>query len=733
MAAQYLYRLYHAQLTQLELLETPIPHPTVPNAMINFRAGTEIFKTDFLVSFDESTVDLVLQANTLVQAVSCLLIKTEVQLVVIFQLSAQKDADSETPVMILHPWGDDVAAPMLSPGTDNYYIGLGAQAEYIPPNSQSLNYSTFSASFGDFYKTYDLRAGSEWEPVPDRFMALCEARAVATGRMALRMYRHAVAVEDYFITSGRTITMSTKGSLFLTRFPLYREQMNKLPYTHSGYAVTRTGRLKAQRIAQTTRIANCISDMAVQRRVLARQPFGASVVAKEWYVATGRLARFFYANDRVGYIECKKAYVGPANGIPPILYTFPDSGFRGLMAMIPYICDFINLVGIATGNHSLLCWPRAAPVSQQESNFRLLQNKLRGFDGVVSQYAVKGHTRQTEILQAMIDTINYIQQQEINYLSDKAALPAVTAFTTVAGGIALAQQYKAVETQWGNYWPQAVAELYGVFCLLCTWELTWDVYVNTKLNKPKPRNETYNSYRVKSYVHPKDEPKAQVMTTPPSMLGRIATDRPNFAPFRFWQAPLCNDSYNDLQEEEERRQRKEQSDDFYKLLRDNEEAQRIERYNKRAQEIEAARLQWVEDNVPNPERIYDYRNFTRLQWWIEKSQEPMTAEFLLRALDTPDQLDPFKGFGLFPSRKTAQRVKSGTPTNDGKEFLYPKPTQAAVIPWQPIVKWVVNQVLDEAIDRAWGELGNQLTELANRMSDEDEYYSPQQFWPPNPF
>jgi chromosomal replication initiation ATPase DnaA len=195
----------------------------------------------------------------------------------------------------------------------------------------------------------------------------------------------------------------------------------------------------------------------------------------------------------------------------------------------------------------------------------------------------------------------------------------------------------------------------------------------------------------------------------------------------------CPDTFTQEEEDERQRQYEEQKQQYYDRMKAAEDARKEARYLERQRHIEELKAQYMKNDLPVPDDVWDFRNFTNLEWWKLKSQERVTAEFLLRAIDVPDEIDPFAGFGLFRKLLSPKQAKTHLLSDYTKEFVkHEKHNLSLIIP-TPVRKWIINKALDQAIDSAWSELGDQVTELANRMSENDEKYSPRQFWPANPF
>ncbi len=218
---QFLFRLHHTPIEKEVNWEPPVYYTGSQTVQIK-RAQCKLHYTDFLTSFPETTEDLSNQVNALVQAISCLQLKSVTVCVVVWELSDDRDADQFTPVVIFHPYHSHNCAPIIVDQNGDYEATHEyGVASFNPPNSNYDLSDSWFALYGSGYKSYDLCQNNNPGVQFDPYLACTEARDTATGRYKLAMHKRCVAPEDWYISYKRTLVLSTQGSLFRTRFPLY--------------------------------------------------------------------------------------------------------------------------------------------------------------------------------------------------------------------------------------------------------------------------------------------------------------------------------------------------------------------------------------------------------------------------------------------------------------------------------------------------------------------------------
>jgi hypothetical protein len=726
---QYLFRLYHRPITEEFRDWSNVLQDNIQLTLNQF----EIAYTDYPCSLPETTVDLAHQASMLAYCDALLTIQSEIWMIVVWQLTDEHGADHTTPVIVLHPYLDSNLAPPRFDGGDS--------TQYLPSfdfdgESLELNGDLYQRT-GNGYHSYFLYdpthgPGNNYQ-FPDPWTVANVARDTERGRYQLQMFKRAIAVEDYFLSQERNYVLNMAGSLASTRFPLWQVAIESLPNGHSGYSVNPDGKLVGQPQALTRRTLNGVSNLAQQRRMFIRREWAVSAVASEWYITQKKFMAWMWFNDQGGF---QTAEVGGDIQMPDgttVTLTATVVPVDFMQRNIAWIVDFLNLVNVAQGDTGLIAALPGLTETELHNEYLAVLEKLRGKDGVVSRYALSTLTDHISIFRHAVDLTTSIMQKIVAFRIALRDYGAMEPTNTAQQQLDRVNVYVTILNNFAAQWPGLVADFYSVFCLLCSWHLTWNVRERTR------GADADDVLRNKAYPY---TPKWQrrflpVIKTnleqPPDMVYFLSTARPVFAPFRTWDVALYNTGYERAAAELQEQQRQQA---IAQKLQEQQQRAAAELAARQAQALayrNEKRAEWQRLQLPNPDDVWDYRNFTSLDWWRQKAQEPLNREFTLRAIDVPNDIyTPFGvEFGL--GRNAVPEFSRNLAAGGFNEKMIPAgaPVSALVLP--AVLILINDRNLSTGQANPYWIIGDVAGLAANYLGTNDETYSPRQFWPPASF
>jgi hypothetical protein len=722
---QYLFRLYHKPITEEFRDWSDVLEFNIQLTLNQF----EIAYTDYPCSLPETTVDLSHQASMLAYCDALLTIQDEVWMIVVWQLSDEHGADHTTPVIVLHPYLDPNLAPQRVDGGDitQYFPSFDYEGQFNPdPDGTGQGTGSGYPSYSLYDPTHTPNNNLQF---PDPWTVATIARDVERGRYQQQMFKRAIAVEDKFLSTDRNYVLNMRGSLAKTRFPLWSAAMESLPNGHSGYSVNRDGKLVGQAQALTRRVLNGVSNLAQQRRMFIRREWAVSTVAREWHITQKKFLAWFWFNDQWGYQmpELSRNFTLPDGTTVAITSTVVPIYY--LQQNLAWLIDFLNLVNVAQGDTGLALALPGLTGAELQDEYSAILAKLRGPDGVVSRYSLAAITAHVGTFRHAVDLTTHIMQRIVQFRSDLQNYEASPSGGTEQEQFERANIYATILNDLALDWPGLVAEFYSIFCLLCTWQLTWNASEKTRGSGADDvlRNKSYPY--VEKHLRRFLSTGRRDIEQPPDMNYFLSTERPHFVPFRTWDMFLYTTGYDAgsldfvLQGILERAQQQRDQAEMLRQQREQARAAAAADYLARTRADRLART------LPNPDDVWDYRNYTSLNWWKEKGQEPLNLEFTLRSLDVPNELFSALGIGLGFVRNYIPAFSDQTDAAGFNESIIPagSPVSALALPGALIlIRTVIGGV---SSNTPYQLIGDGAGLAADYLGTNDETYSPRQFWP----
>ncbi len=733
---QYLFRLHHNPIFE----NGPRWTDMLEDDFLLTHNQLELHHSDFLVSLPETSPDLIQQADMLAYAQAIITIRAPVWAVAVFQLSDSQDADNTTPVIVLHPYRDFKLAPKdISNNPDDRYFPAFNYPGYNPLDPELNNYGLLGSAFA----SYALHTWPDQQPYqyfPDPWVVAVVARNRERGRTQLQFIKKAIDWTDYFTAADGGLVLHDKGTLARTRFPLWKTAIESLPYGHSGYAFNRQGRLSAQPIALSTRVLNGVSNMAQQRRMFIRRNYAISTIMTEWFITGKKMMAWFWWNDHHGWatpLTFSWGYVpygwaGDTSGMAGNL-TATDVPWPYLAGNLQFVIDFLNLVNVAQGDTGLIISLPGKSAVELEQQYQDVLNRLRDSDGVVRRYAVRNLTTHHEILRHMVDLVAHIIGEIMDYRTAFQQWNETPNPQDPPGQLQRAAAGVQIVNDFAVKWTGLVTDFYSVMCLIFSWQLTWDVAEPTRAptgeapirNRETPYRSKANQYL--AYL-PKKFPPVQL--DPQNDFG---SRRPQFAPYRTWDVELYDSGFEEQYAGAQAEQRRQAAQQYFTQLAQEQLA--------REQASRAAQAAYLADwkaerqrrQDANPDDVWDYRNFSSLDWWKQKAQEPMSVEFALRSINIPNELLNPYDFGLGLARNYIPAFNRHSDANGWNESNQPGAEPLQRIAYSPLTVLVSRLVGGVPTNIAITVVGDAAGDLADYLGENDETYSPRQFWPPIAF
>jgi hypothetical protein len=723
---QYLFRIHMQPITSDTVWFNSVLQDPIELTLNQIELDT----VDFVCSLPENTVDLAQQATMLAYAQAVITILSNVWMVTVFELSDDTGADAATPVIVLHPF----LSPNLRPveGDEEYAIRIVKREWESEQQAVEARPGILSPGYG--FSSYVLHGAGQGSfgsgIMPDPFTVANIARAVEKGRYQLQLIKKAIAWEDYFIDHTGAYFLNLKGSLSRTRFPLWKATIESLPYGHSGYRVDKEGRLIKQSTALTKRALNGVTNMAQQRRQFIRRDFAINAVLREWTWLCQQFLAWFWRNDQDGVSTplTWQVYNYPDEPIPNLVST--EVPWQTLSDALPWLIYWLNLVNVAQGDTGLIISLPGATPAQLEAQYQFILDRLRDPDGVMSRYQLRAITAHIEIFRHMVDLTRSIITDLLEFREQDRVFNTTNWQTTGMTFLQFRKAHIDLHNAFALKWPSLVADFYSVFCLACTWQLTFDPWERTR---GEDATDVLRS-RERPYV-----PLWKRRTTPiskPALTvalnygGRFGREYPIFAPFRTWDAQLFDTNYEAAALADLMQQRADAAYAFSQEIA-LKEAQRQAAALAAWDAYKAAKqAEWNRLNLPNPDDPWDYRNFTSYEWWRKNAQEPLNLQFALRALDVPDELYSWASIALGAAREYIPAFNRDKYPARWTEKNSPAPDKRYPADWTDVFIMIASGRAGVNAYTIFLIVGNAAGEAADQISTDDETYAPRQFWPP---
>jgi hypothetical protein len=725
---QYLIRVYHSPLGRY----VGPNGPTVRDDGGNPYLSTEIDYSDYLTSLPGQTADLSHICSRLAFADACLLLETEIRGVVVFKLSEAKAADHYTPVAVFHPFRNEECKPFFY--SDDGFVN-GYYPDYMFYKSPGIGQNPPELPDWRGFRSYDIQpptdanGAARYSAGP--FMVANIARAVESGRYKLQYYKRAVSDYDFFLSHKSSLVLATDGPLKQFRFKLYQEAIETLPYSHSSYAVNEDGSLTKRPVALTDRVLNGVTLLSQQRLMFIRRKATTNIIIGAWHKVTGALMSWFYVNELDGKPRPGYFYVQDSKNTQ-LVYTRVPAAF--MYEHLDRVTEFLNMVGIATGNDSLVMARPRWNAGERGWRYAALYNSLDTQGLGFSYYVVKGETRQLDVFNAMLDIVSWLYEKLDNFeiaayeIANEAL--AETASGSLAHGLKVVKLHNDFALQWFEM-QQQVLILLG---LLFTWQLTWDLREPTRAKTKEEAIRIRLDPPIPEHLENRYPRGPVPITTAPDMLGRFAEVRPLFVPFRLQGVVLFPNNINAAEQQAEKDAQEEQTRLFLDQLRQEESNRRQERRQEREKLIAELKKEWIKENVPNPEDPYDYRNWTNREYWKTRMLEPVNIEFAANALKVPSELD-LLGFGGGGGGAAGTFVAAGTVDMGEQgvigigEFVAKKALTQRVIGFVPVTRFVTPTATGVGLIAAQAVGQGIVTYLDPDIYTRPNQYSSRQLWP----
>jgi hypothetical protein len=398
-----------------------------------------------------------------------------------------------------------------------------------------------------------------------------------------------------------------------------------------------------------------------------------------------------------------------------------------------WVVDFLNLVNVAQGDHGLaITLPNTTPETAEHMYQRVLE-KLRAPDGTVKRYTVKEITGHQECFRHMIDRIAVIAGAISDYLGELHEWEILYGETGGFTPLDLANQLVEIHNRFALEWPKLVADFYSVLCLMFTWQLTWNVVEKTRAGAGEAALRNYRAPYTRTYIRFRLGRKAAPVLTQPNLLARFARERPVFVPFRTWESVLYETGFTQAQADAQAAARAAARDAWLYQQEQARLAREQLAWQKMKDYLDQWKLERAARHMPLPDDVWDYRNYTSFDWWKQKSQEPMNVQFALRALDAPNELYSWPTAALGAARNYIPALSRYSDANGWNEKNTPGAEPLERIPYTTLTVLAQRITEDGATTGAWQLIGDAAGEAADYLGDDDETYSPRQFWPPGSF
>ncbi len=725
LTTQYLFRCYHTGFIGTSQYSPYYGISGFPN---------EISYTDWLCSLPETLSDLAGVATVQAYGDAIMLLDMAIVAVVVWLVDDEKGIDEETPVLVLHPFRSRAVPEFLTyngPGTtDNYEILLS----YAMYQTHEYPFKLFRRGRGAYFQSYNLSSAPAGPSVAFRgaskFDVAVIARQCKSGRCKLQFMKRAVGSDDTFTSRRGTIVLNAEGTLARLRFPLWQALMANQKYQHSGWSLLRDGRIEEGRVALSKRVLSGVSELAQQRRMFVRRTRSVNVTISAWYLVVRQLMDFLWDNENDPTV-IERAWAANAEGTR-FIYCRQVATYEIRSAM-ERVCEWVNLVGIAQGQESLLCFRRGSTGAERSDEFARLKELLRLENGNISRWAVKGETKQLNIFRNLIDLTAGVLKDVYDYEDKMTQWDEATSRgehpSTVETGLA----YRKMHEDFSKGWDELTAEVLGILNLVFSWQFAWDVFERSRaatkeetIRRPKPPARRVDLYS--PFVE--RVPQRQRM---PDLQGRFATDRPKMAPFRMVSIKQPESGEKEAEEEEKRRRDEQATREFFDELEGKERAEKEARYEARARQIEKLRADWHAEHVPDPLDPWDYRNFTSKEWLQSQLEPQDRLEFLNNMVRLPGEVEALKMLSGRGNKVSATDVKKGLAKRPGKELVKSIDAKRAAIAWPVVRRFVVEYVKETGKETAKEVVQNwlydQVTTFTDRLEASDVKYDDRMFWP----
>lgn len=722
--AHYLFRVYHKPITDTRTDRLEVGEEFDDD---NERIKPGIFKlnyNDYLRAVSPNTVDLVYEANTLAYAESLLYVNDEISYIAVWLVEEGKGIDRKSPICVFHPFNSHEFGGTALARTNPLDKFQGLESHLGDLYRQAMHYP--AANPDAFFKSYDLVDGNTNNDYFDAFMALNVARNCETGPSKQLMFKGCVQAEDWFINPRGHICMNLSGSLYNTRFPYYNAALQALNSTHVGYSVLEDGRVEKGRVALSERIANGITDMSEQRRMALYNQGITQFLEKKWHELTRAISWYLYRIDKVGYMEVKQ-FTDPRYPLSPV--SFPAVPYRDLMITVCHLMEFINTAAVLNGNDSLLCvWPDATE-----------QDKIDEFNRIAwfgdnpgpnrEVFALASDSKCGEILVAMADLVGACAAFLYDY--HKAFNFAIDFVDTFGLGVRIlyAEEFAKVCRAFSTKFVILQANLQAAYYLMFSWQFHYRPVRRTKSGANQKFGKTVHATPENRELNTQEWLSLSEGRDFPDLTGRASWDYPLFAPYRLWGVLVApqTDGAAIIAAREETYFAAQAALAAVKAAEDL--AAKNARRAARQAQIDAIIASIEAGEGQDPTDPYDWRNYTRKDFWLTPVKAEDVPRFLLNASNTPTALGAAASALQF-SPKVQAAINRYEPVIAGvEELVYPHLVLRKTMKEVYTVSRVVNAVTGVVGSYTTSAVQNDLSTAYNGIAGAPPAYSPREMFP----
>jgi hypothetical protein len=720
---QFLFRVYHDAIGRTAEIDINniVPNLEVPTLPV------ELSYSDYLCTLPETTLDLVTMATRLAYADALLMVRAYIQFVALWELEEGVPVSESTPVTVFHPF---LSTEPTDDGLDFYY-----EISPVPGDG-----TMYPVQFGGAvvsspipwqgFRCYDLvdsdPTWNEQKLNAEAFLVLDIARQSDQDRARHQHYDRVVTADDYFRSRKWNVVLNCKGTLYNTRFPLWRQVITTLPWQHSGWLLNRDGSISRSDIAQSRRVANGVSVLDVRARMFYRRKHALSYVTALWQHEVKNLMAWLRTNEVNG-----SPSPAQLQATIPQQYklTYQRVPHQHLIPAVHRVMRWVNTMGVATGNEYLIVSDPVWSASHRASEFLEIQDELRDENGNVSSYLVHGQTRQMEITEAIIDEIGAVLGVIRDYERQVANFRAMPFPSTTQAQLNHSQKLVDIHNAFALKWPKIQSDVLAVLGLLCSWQLVWDVAENSRGDASNVQRSGTRNLRPRSQFSKLIFGGFNTTQRAPELSGRYSTSYPVMTPFRIWDVDIPPSGISDATLENQRAQSYNELQQFLQLERTMEDSRRQQRKQKRDAQIASIEADIHLFNTPNPNDPWDYRNFSRWKYWTTPLSNEGMAETAVRAIDVPLSINIAKkqhGYGALTKSPAVRKVPGAKVF---QELDVPQKTrQGFIVP--VVIKRLVKDLSKTYIEYRVDEYKEKVYQDAVAyIFDNEGVYSDRQLWP----
>jgi hypothetical protein len=559
------------------------------------------------------------------------------------------------------------------------------------------------------------------------------------------MLARCIASEDVFFGPRENLIVNYRGTLRNTRFPLWRDFVTSMKWQHSGYQLRPDFSIERRTIALSTRYLSCITDLATQRKIYLRRRVEVKSLIREWEKAVQKLAYWAWMNQeqpRVSRAGFAWEFYNPnSTGYGGTTYKgsfgYCKVPFLDVRQALEDARLFVNLAAVAGGMNTVVSRPIFEPPPggyDAAYHFSYLRSLLNPSTSDFRVIAVRGRTKNLEILRAMINLIAKVERRYSAFLRDKGKQLPYDNRPDLPRRRAQAQA--RVWNEFASCWPAIQADLLSLLGLMFSWQLTWEPVESGRAAAGTPPLKRLDGQRYTGWKAPGVPSTRPRVTSAPNLSYRYATARPQFVPFRLNDVLNVTDYDDEFERKRREQEEKARREEEQRKRKEAEDAEKARRAKALEALIEKRKAEWLKADNPSPNDPTDYRNWTSADWWKsigERDWLEMGANVVdvLLSIEAPWEPE----LGVSRRSPPGHLQPKGTTKSVPGEFLVPHKRRAGVLPWPEIRRFVVDYVKDTAKDAAQTYAEEWVEDRVNRILQENKIvvpqYSPRQLWPPS--